>query len=61
MYIKTNKPEVAKQLSEMGFSYITEIINKQTFYCFQQTQELAQIILNKFADARFIADDHLRF
>lgn len=61
MLLKFDSPDVAKQLAALGFSYVTETVNRKTFYCFEQSPELAEIIMTKFADVRIIADDHLRF
>ena len=61
MFIKIDSADVAKQLFDCGFRYTVEMVNKKKFYCFEQTPELASIIMNKFADVRLIVDDHLRF
>lgn len=61
MLIKIDSPDVANQLAALGFSYVTEMVNRNTYYCFEQSPELAEIIMTKFADVRLVVDDHLRF
>lgn len=61
MFVKLESREVAEALIAMGFSCIKEKLNGQTFYCFRQSPELAEIILNKFADVRLYMDTYLRF
>ena len=61
MFIKLESQEVAEALIHMGFSCIKETVNKKVFYCFKQSPELAEIILNKFADTRLYMDEYLRF
>lgn len=61
MFVKIESAEVAKALFSLGFFYSTETINKKTFYCFKHSPELASVIMNKFADARLIVDDYMRF
>lgn len=61
MFIKIESQDVAKALSDLGYHYTVEIINKKNFYCFRHSPELATVILNKFADARLIIDGHLCF
>lgn len=61
MFVKVQSAKLAESLKSMGFQCITEIINGQQFFSFQQSPELAKIILDKFADERLIMDDHLHF
>lgn len=61
MLLKFDVPDVAEQLVALGFSYVTETVNKKTFYCFEQSPELTKVIMDKFADVRLVVDDHLRF
>lgn len=61
MFLKIESPNVAEQLAALGFSFVTEEINKKVFYCFNHTPELAKIIMDKFADTRLIIDGYLHF
>lgn len=61
MLVKIDSPDVANQLVVLGFSYVTEMVNRKTYYCFEQSPELAETIMTKFADVRLVVDDHLRF
>lgn len=61
MFVKLESQNVADTLYELGFRYTIETINDKTFYCFKQSPELASVIMNKFADARLIMDEYLRF
>lgn len=61
MFLKIESLSVAEQLAALGFTFATEMINKQTFYCFEHTPELARIIMDKFADTRMIIDEYLHF
>lgn len=61
MFVKLESLEIAEALVSLGFSYMKEVVNGNTFYCFEQSPELAKVILNKFADARLYMDAYLRF
>lgn len=61
MFVKLESKDIAEALHDMGFHYTTETLNRKTFYCFEQSPELAGVILNKFANVRLFVDEYMRF
>lgn len=61
MFIKIKTEDTAKILQSAGFQCVTEVINGQTYYCFEQSPELAKIILTKFSDEILICESRLNF
>lgn len=61
MFVKLKSRDTARKLQAMGFNFTIEVVNGETYYCFEHTPEIAAKILDKFADERVIIDDCLRF
>lgn len=61
MFIKISTEDTAKILEKAGFQCVVENVNGHTYYCFEQSPELAKIIMTKFSDEILICESHLNF
>ena len=61
VFLKFSSKDTADMLISLGFSCMTEKMNGVTFYVFEQTPELAEVIMTQFADVQMLAEDRVRF
>ena len=61
MLLKTFSKTLADKLIDAGFACVTETVNGQTVYGFQDTEDLKKYCGNHYTDAGLFRDSHLCF
>lgn len=54
-------PETAEKLKSQGFNYITQQINKTTYYAFANDPSLTSLLNKNFSKKDYVATNKLTF